>query len=84
MTRRNRKRPSLPADPVRAIIESLSHDGRGVTHVEGKAVFVDGALPGEEVDFLYTARSRRHDEGRVVEVLRASVDRVTPKCAHFG
>ncbi len=84
MTRRNRKRIPLPADPVRTTIESLSHDGRGVTHVEGKAVFVDGALPGEEVDFLYTARSRRHDEGKVVEVLRASVDRVTPKCAHFG
>ena len=84
MTRRNRKRPSLPTEPVRAQIESLSHDGRGVTHIDGKAVFIDGALPGEEVEFRYTAISRRYDEGRVMEVLTASADRVEPRCAHFG
>jgi 23S rRNA (uracil1939-C5)-methyltransferase len=32
-----------------AVIESLDREGRGVAHVEGKAVFVDGALPGERV-----------------------------------
>lgn len=84
MTRRSRKRPPLPAEPVRATIESLSHDGRGVTHLDGKAVFVDGALPGEEVDFLYTSRSRKFDEGRVAEVHVPSPDRVEPRCAHFG
>lgn len=30
-----------------ALVESLDHDGRGVAHVEGKTVFIDGALPGE-------------------------------------
>ena len=75
-------RPEAPVET--AEIESLDHEGRGVTHVDGKVVFVDGALPGESVRFRRTRRQRRHDEAAVVEVLRASPDRVAPRCAHFG
>ena len=32
-------------------IESLDHEGRGVTHVEGKAIFIEGALPRESVTY---------------------------------
>jgi 23S rRNA (uracil1939-C5)-methyltransferase len=55
-----------------------------VARVNGKAVFIDGALPGEEVEFVYSAVLRRHDEGRVRRVLEASPLRVAPRCAHFG
>jgi len=82
MSKRSRK-PKLPNYPVRAVIESLSHDGRGVTHVDGKTTFVDGALPGEEISFLYTHKSRKHDEGRICEIFSASPERVEPRCAHF-
>ena len=82
MSRRRRK-PKLPGFPVRVDIESLTHDGRGVAHVDGKAVFIDGALPGEEISFLYTGRSRRHDEGRLCEIFRASPERVEAGCPHF-
>jgi 23S rRNA (uracil1939-C5)-methyltransferase len=71
-------------DPVAATIESLSHDGRGVAHIEDKAVFIHGALPGEEVLFTYSARRRNFDEGVVQQVIQASPDRVEPGCPHFG
>ena len=83
MARRRRKQ-KLPQDPVEAEISSLSHDGRGVTRVDGKATFVHGALPGERVMFRYTGKRKSHDEGEVVEVLTASEQRVDPKCAWFG
>ncbi len=67
-----------------AEIESLDHEGRGVARIGGKAVFVDGALPGESVRFQRVRRRRRYDEAVVVEVLRAAPDRVTPRCPHFG
>ncbi|MBK1649725.1 23S rRNA (uracil(1939)-C(5))-methyltransferase RlmD [Rhabdochromatium marinum] len=78
------KKKALPQEPIEAEITSLSHDGRGVTHVEGKAVFVVGALSGERVRVRLTRRQRRYDEGEVVEILAASPDRVVPRCAHFG
>ena len=65
-------------------IASLTHEGRGLAHFNGKAVFVDGALPGERVRFRYTRMQRRYDEGMTVEVLRASPERVPPRCPHFG
>lgn len=80
---RRRRKPRLPNYPVRVSVERLSHDGRGITHVDGKAVFVDGALAGEDISFLYTGRARKHDEGRLCELFKASPDRVEPKCAHF-
>jgi 23S rRNA (uracil1939-C5)-methyltransferase len=67
-----------------AEIESLDADGRGVAHVGGKAVFVDGALPGECVSFRRIRRRRRHDEAQVVEILRPAAERTTPRCRHFG
>jgi len=76
------RRQKLPTEAFEAEIESMSHDGRGVTHVDGKAVFIDGALPGEHVRFRYTSKSRKHDQGRVEEILEASIDRVTPRCSH--
>ncbi|NOX09436.1 MAG: 23S rRNA (uracil(1939)-C(5))-methyltransferase RlmD [Gammaproteobacteria bacterium] len=81
MSRRSRK-ARLPVDPVRTTIESLSHDGKGVTHIEGKTIFIDGALPGEEIEFLYTSKRKSFDEGRVCEVITASEDRVEPRCRH--
>ena len=83
MSRRPRKK-RLP-DPVSHItVESLAHDGRGVARLDGKTVFIDGALPGEEVGFEYRSSRRRFDEGRVTEIHVASPQRVTPRCPHFG
>jgi 23S rRNA (uracil1939-C5)-methyltransferase len=56
----------------------------GVTHLDGKAVFIDGALPGEVVSFEYLTSRRKFDEGRITGVIEASPDRVEPKCQHFG
>lgn len=70
--------------PFELQITDLSHDGRGVGRREGKAVFVSGALPGETVLVEQTGRNRHFDEGRAVEVLQASPDRVEPRCPHFG
>ena len=75
----------LDRTPFRASILDLSHDGRGVARREdGKTVFVSGALPGETVLAEPTARSRRFDEARTLEVLEASPERVEPRCPHFG
>jgi 23S rRNA (uracil1939-C5)-methyltransferase len=46
-------------------------------------VFIDGALPDEEVEFRVWRRKPRYDLANVVHVLRESSSRVTPPCTHF-
>lgn len=84
MARRTKRRQRIPQDPVETHIESLSHDGRGVARIEGKTVFIDGALAGEQVKFVYSKMHSKYDEGRTIEVLQAANDRVDAKCQHFG
>lgn len=78
------RRKKIPQGSFEASIESLAQDGRGVAHIEGKTVFIHGALPDEKVLFTYERVQRRHDEGRVETVLQVSADRVEPRCTHFG
>lgn len=68
----------------RAKIEDLAHDGRGVARVEGKTVFVHGALPGEDVTFTTYKRKRSFEEAVTDEVHEASPLRVEPRCEAFG
>jgi 23S rRNA (uracil1939-C5)-methyltransferase len=67
-----------------ADITDLIHDGRGVAHIDGKAVFVSGALPGEKVRLSIRRRHRSFDEAEVIELLTRSPHRVEPKCRHYG
>ncbi|HHJ80394.1 MAG TPA: 23S rRNA (uracil(1939)-C(5))-methyltransferase RlmD, partial [Candidatus Tenderia electrophaga] len=84
MARRRRKSKPMPSEAFPAEIESLDHDGRGVARIDGKATFIEGALPGEEVTFHYLTQRKSYDEGVVSEIINASPDRVEPKCPHFG
>ncbi len=73
-----------PGGIEEADIVDLAHDGRGIARSGGKAMFIEGALPGERVRFRVLKRRRQWDEAGLVEVLSASPDRVVPRCAHFG
>lgn len=77
---KRRKRKALPAEPIECAIEKLSHDGRGICHLDGKIQFVDGALPGETVMAKYVGSRRSFDELRATEVLTSVENRVEPPC----
>jgi len=72
------------ATPQRAHIENLSHDGKGVARINGKATFIQGALPNETVDFQYIRVKKDFDEGRLLSVVESSNLRVDPKCPHYA
>lgn len=65
-------------------IESLDLEARGVAHREGKVVFVEGALPGEQVEATVVRRRPSYEKARTERLLRASSQRVAPACPHFG
>ena len=66
------------------IIESLDHEARGVTRLDGKTVFVEGALPGECVEYASYRRKPSYELARTLRILNPSPERVTPRCPHFA
>lgn len=67
-----------------AEIESLDQEGRGVAHVEGKTIFIEGALIGEQVSYASFHKKPSYEQARVVEIFKPSTFRTQPHCPHFG
>lgn len=65
-------------------VEDLSHDGRGIARLNNKTVFIEGALPGEDVDFQIVRRHREYDEARIRNIRNKSAERVQPMCRHYS
>lgn len=66
------------------LIESLDHEGRGVAHVEGKTIFIEGALPGETVEYSTFKKKPSYEQATATKILKPSFMRVTPRCPSFG
>ncbi len=66
------------------VVESLDHEGRGVAHVEGKVIFIEGALPGERVTYASYRKKPSFENAQVMRIVKPSFMRVEPKCIHFG
>ncbi|WP_392537096.1 23S rRNA (uracil(1939)-C(5))-methyltransferase RlmD [Legionella sp. 227] len=79
-----RAKPKQNPTPQTAQIDNLSHDGKGVARIQGKATFIQGALPGEFIEFQYKRIKKDFDEGLLLKVLKPSPLRVEPKCPHYS
>lgn len=66
------------------IIDRLSHDGRGVASLDGKTVFIDGALVGEKVTARLVEDHARFIDARIDQLIDSSPERVVPPCEHFA
>ncbi|MDH5538893.1 MAG: 23S rRNA (uracil(1939)-C(5))-methyltransferase RlmD [Rhizobacter sp.] len=66
-------------------VESLDLEAQGVAHnTEGKVVFIDGALPGEEVQVSVQRRKNNWEQATMTALRNESSQRVRPRCPHFG
>jgi 23S rRNA (uracil1939-C5)-methyltransferase len=66
-------------------VESLDLEAQGVAHnAEGKVVFIEDALPGEEVRVATRRKKNNWEQAALVEMRRESSQRVVPRCPHFG
>jgi len=65
-------------------IESLDLEARGIARREGKAIFVEGALPAEKVRADIVRRKPSYEIARTTSIIKESSQRVTPRCPSFG
>lgn len=66
-----------------ADVFSLDYEGRGVAKINGKTVFIRGALPNERVSLVIEKEKKYFSEARVIKVLQPSPERVLPRCCYF-
>jgi 23S rRNA (uracil1939-C5)-methyltransferase len=66
------------------LIESLDREGRGIARVEGKAIFIEGGLPGETVSYSSYRKKPNYELASVSGIHDASAARELPRCRHFG
>jgi len=84
-----RSHPPLPVRPPPSALTpldvvSLDQEGRGLARVEGKAIFVEGALTGERVLAATIKRKPNFEIARADVILKPSAARVEPLCPHFN
>jgi len=66
-------------------VESLDLEAQGVAHnASGKVVFIEGALPGEQVQVHVTRRKNNWEQTTLTALRHESAQRVRPACVHFG
>ncbi len=75
---------NAPVQPIlSATVESLDYEGRGVAHVDGKAVFIAGALPYELVQYQPSRKKKNFETATLLKILRASAERIAPGCRFY-
>src|SRR3989442_12496502 len=73
-----------PGMEITLRVDRLNVRGRGVGRLNGLAVYVDDAVPGDVVRARLTRLTRASAEAEIVRIEEASPDRVTPRCPHVG
>ena len=63
-------------------VGELAHGGAAVARIDGRVVFVEGALPGETVEAEVTHRRKDFWRAQATTVLDAAVTRVDPPCPY--
>ncbi len=68
---------------VKGTVEEIVFGGYGILRADGKIVFVDRVLPGEQVEVLITKVKKKYCFGKLNKVVKASKHRIKPKCRYF-
>lgn len=80
-------KPAAAADypPDVLEVESLDIEAQGIAHrADGKVVFIEGALPFEQVTANVYRKKSSFEKAVVMAIHRESSQRVRPACPHFG
>lgn len=64
-------------------IEALASEGKALSHVDGKVLFVPFAAPGDVCDIQVTKKKSSFMEGKILNLIHPSKSRVEPFCSHF-
>ena len=65
-------------------VDAYAAGGKSIARLDGKVVFIEGAVPGDIADVRLTKNKKDWAEGKAIQFSEFSKDRVKPFCKHFG
>ncbi len=65
-------------------VTGYAAEGKALSRVDGKVIFIEGAVPGDVADVFITRNKKDWAEGKATKIKEFSKERVTPFCIHFG
>lgn len=65
-------------------VTGYAAEGKALSRIEGKVIFIEGAVPGDLADVLVTRNKKDWAEGKAITIKELSKERVAPFCIHFG
>ena len=77
-----KSKPAIILEKV--LIEDYAAEGKSLARVDGKVIFVEGAVPGDVVDIQLQKNKTDWAEGFAKKFHSYSENRVQPFCSHFG
>ncbi len=72
------------SDIVELWINRMAYGGKGIAHLDGLVVFVDGAIPGDRVMARVVSKKKDYAEAKLEELLDPSPDRINAPCPYSG
>ena len=66
------------------MVTDYAAEGKSLAKLDGKVIFISGAVPGDVADVLLVKNKKDWAEGRVLKIKQLSEERVEPFCKHFG
>lgn len=78
-----KKKTQLNTKHQSLTIEKLDHHGAGMAYQNNKPIFIEGALPGEQVLAQLTESKSKFARARLIKIQQPSQQRIEPFCAHY-
>ncbi len=69
---------------LQVVLTDIAFEGAAIGRANGRVVFADYGIPGEQVVIEVERERRDYIQGRVVEVQTPAPSRVEPPCPYFG
>lgn len=66
------------------LVTDYAAEGKSLARIDGKVIFIEGAVPGDTVDVFITKNKKDWAEGKATNFKAYSKERVIPFCKHFG
>lgn len=67
-------------DELNIQIDDIGTEGEGIAHLNGYALFIKDALPGDYIRAKIIKTKKSYGYARMIEIIKPSTDRVEPKC----